>query len=99
MKKTAVIMNVGRGPVIDEQAMIRALQSGGIRGAALDVFEVEPLQADSPLYKMENVLLSPHCTDHTHTWLEDAMCFFLGQFKRYRWGKPLKNIVDKKAGY
>jgi phosphoglycerate dehydrogenase-like enzyme len=99
MKKTAVVMNVGRGPVIDEKALIHALQSGRIRGAALDVFEVEPLPSESPLYKMENVLLSPHCTDHTSTWLEDAMRFFLAQFQRFVAGQPLKNVVDKKAGY
>jgi phosphoglycerate dehydrogenase-like enzyme len=99
MKSTAVVMNIGRGPVIDEAAMIRALQAGRIRGAALDVFEVEPLPADSPLYRLENVLLSPHCADHTPTWLEDAMQFFLDQFDRFRNGEPLKNVVDKKLGY
>ena len=99
MKNTAVVMNVGRGPVVDEVALIRALQSGRIRGAALDVFEVEPLPADSPLWKLENVLLSPHSTDHTKTWLEDAMQFFIDNFERYTTGKPLVNIVDKRAGY
>ena len=99
MKKTAVVMNVGRGPVIDETALIHALESGRIRGAALDVFENEPLPAGHPLFKLENVLLSPHCTDHTPTWLDDAMQFFIDQFARYTKGEPLKNIVDKKAGY
>ncbi len=99
MKNTAVVMNVGRGPVVDEAALIRALQSGRIRGAALDVFETEPLAADSPLWKLENVLLSPHSTDHTRTWLEDAMQFFIDNFERYTTGKPLLNVVDKRAGY
>jgi len=99
MKKTAVVMNVGRGPVIDEEALIRALESGRIRGAALDVFENEPLPAGHPFFKMENVLLSPHCTDHTTTWLDDAMRFFLEQYERFASGEPLKNVVDKKAGY
>jgi len=99
MKNTAVVMNVGRGPVVDEAALIRALQSGRIRGAALDVFEVEPLPADSPLWKLENVLLSPHSTDHTKTWLEDAMQFFIDNFERYAAGRPLVNVVDKRAGY
>ena len=99
MKKTAVIMNVGRGPVIDEQALIRALEAGRIRGAALDVFETEPLPAGHPFYKLESVLLSPHCTDHTATWLDDAMLFFIDNFARYAAGEPLRNIVDKKAGY
>ena len=70
MKPTAVIINVGRGPVIDEPAMIRALESGRIKGAGLDVTSVEPLPADSPLYRLDNVLLSPHCADHTDTgWM------------------------------
>jgi phosphoglycerate dehydrogenase-like enzyme len=99
MKKTAVVMNVGRGPVIDEAALIRALESGRIRGAALDVFETEPLPARSPLYKLENVLLSPHCADHTADWLEQAMRFFVDNFARYASGEPLRNVVDKKAGY
>ena len=99
MKKTAVVMNVGRGPVIDEAALIPALQAGRIRGAALDVFEHEPLPAGHPLFKLENVLLSPHCTDHTTTWLEEGMQFFLDNFKRFVAGEPLKNVVDKHAGY
>ncbi len=99
MKSTAVVMNIGRGPVIDEAALIRALEAGRIRGAALDVFEKEPLPADSPLYRLENVLLSPHCADHTATWLEDAMQFFIDQFERYRNGEPLKNVVNKRLGY
>jgi len=99
MKRDAIIMNIGRGPVIDESAMIEALRSGRIRGAALDVFEVEPLPAESPLWEMENVLLSPHCTDHTRDWLADAANFFAEQLGRWRAGEPLKNIVDKKAGY
>jgi phosphoglycerate dehydrogenase-like enzyme len=99
MKKTAVVMNVGRGPVIDEAALIRALEAGRIRGAALDVFEVEPLPADSPLYKLRNVLLSPHCADHTADWLEQAMKFFVQNFTRFAAGEPLRNVVDKRAGY
>jgi phosphoglycerate dehydrogenase-like enzyme len=99
MKNTAVVMNVGRGPVIDEAALIRALETGRLRGAALDVFEVEPLPAGSPLYKLENVLLSPHCADHTSDWLEQAMQFFLDNFARYAAGEPLRNVVDKRAGY
>jgi phosphoglycerate dehydrogenase-like enzyme len=99
MKKTAVVMNIGRGPVVDEAALIRALESGRIRGAALDVFEAEPLPSDSPFYKLENVLLSPHCSDHTSDWLEQAMQFFLDQFSRFAAGEKLQNVVDKRAGY
>jgi phosphoglycerate dehydrogenase-like enzyme len=99
MKPTAVLMNVGRGPVIDEPALIRALQAGKIRGAALDVFTEEPLPADSPLFGFDNVLLSPHCADNTPTWNEEAMQFFLENFNRFATGEPLKNIVNKHAGY
>ena len=99
MKKTAVVMNVGRGPVVDEEALLRALESGRIRGAALDVFEHEPLPAGHAFFKFENLLLSPHCADHTTDWLEQAMKFFIDQFTRYAAGEPLRNVVDKKAGY
>ena len=99
MKKTAVVINVGRGPIIDEKAMIAALSEGRIRGAALDVFDEEPLPKDHPFYKMESVLLSPHCADHTAEWLDDAMRFFVIQFERYRLGEPLLNVVDKRLGY
>ena len=99
MKPSAVIINVGRGPVINEQAMINALSHNKIKGAALDVFDEEPLPADHPFYKLENVLLSPHCADHTPDWLDNAMRFFLAQFKKFRHGEPLLNVVDKKLGY
>jgi phosphoglycerate dehydrogenase-like enzyme len=99
MKPTAVIMNVGRGPVIDEAALVRALKENRIRGAALDVFDREPLPADHPFWKMDQVLLSPHCADHTEGWLNDAMEFFIANFHRFAKGEPLQNIVDKKAGY
>jgi phosphoglycerate dehydrogenase-like enzyme len=98
-KPSAVIINVGRGPVIDEKAMIKALSQHKIKGAALDVFDEEPLPAGHPFYKLENVLLSPHCADHTPDWLDNAMRFFIAQFERFRRGEPLLNIVDKKLGY
>ncbi|MCU1326676.1 MAG: D-isomer specific 2-hydroxyacid dehydrogenase, NAD-binding [Bryobacterales bacterium] len=99
MKPTAIIMNVGRGPVIDEAAMAEALRTKQIRGAALDVFEVEPLPADSPMWDLDNVLMSAHTADHTKTWLNDAIVLFLEQFGRWRRGEPLQNIADKRAGY
>jgi phosphoglycerate dehydrogenase-like enzyme len=99
MKKNAVVINVGRGPTIDEQAMIKALSEGQIRGAALDVFDQEPLPQGHPFYSLENVLLSPHCADHTPDWHENAMRFFLAQLDRFRRGESLLNVVDKKLGY
>ncbi len=101
MKRSAIVSNVGRGPVIDEAAMVRALQTGQIAGAVLDVYEEEPLPPNHPLWDMENVLLSPHCTDRTEDpdWLDLAMRVFVENFGRYVKGEPLVNIVDKRAGY
>ena len=99
MKPEAVVVNLGRGPVIDEAAMVRALASGRIKGAALDVFDNEPLAAGHPFWGMKNVLLSPHCADHTPDWTEQAMRFFLAQFERFVMGQPLENVVEKKQGY
>jgi phosphoglycerate dehydrogenase-like enzyme len=99
MQPHAVVVNVGRGPVIDEQALIDALSANRIRGAALDVFDTEPLPEGHPFYALENVLLSPHCADHTPDWLERAMQFFLEQFERFRKGETLLNVVDKRREY
>jgi phosphoglycerate dehydrogenase-like enzyme len=99
MKPDAVLINVGRGPVVEEAALINALSEKRIKGAALDVFDTEPLPEGHPFYKLENVLLSPHCADHTPDWMDQAMRFFLEQFERFRKGEPLKNVVDKKLGY
>jgi phosphoglycerate dehydrogenase-like enzyme len=99
MKNSAVIINVGRGPVIVESALIAALTEKRIRGAALDVFDVEPLPGGHPFYKLNNVLLSPHSADHIVGWADAAMNQFIENFERFRNGQPLENVVDKKAGY
>ncbi len=99
MRSTAVVINLGRGPVINEQALVQALSRNQIKGAALDVFDEEPLPLGHEFYKLENVLLSPHCADHTADWLDDAMQLFLEQLQRFQTGMPLMNIVDKKFGY
>ncbi|MGH9638996.1 MAG: D-2-hydroxyacid dehydrogenase [Bryobacteraceae bacterium] len=101
MKPSAVVMNVGRGPVIDEQALIQALREKRLRGAALDVFENEPLPPDHPFWDMENVLVSPHNTDRTRNpdWLDLSMQAFVENFLRYVSGQPLEKVVDKQAGY
>jgi phosphoglycerate dehydrogenase-like enzyme len=99
MKPSAIVMNVGRGPVIDETAMIRALTSGQIRGACLDVFEAEPLSPASPLWDMENVFISAHTADQTLTWMQESMDFFIAQLGRWRNGEPLENVVNKHRGY
>jgi phosphoglycerate dehydrogenase-like enzyme len=99
MKPNAVVINIGRGPVIEQAAMVRALESGRIRGAALDVFEQEPIPPGDPIYKLGNVLISPHCADHTKDWLDRAMRFFLEQYERFSAGQPLENVVEKHLGY
>jgi phosphoglycerate dehydrogenase-like enzyme len=99
MKSSGVIINVGRGPVIVESALIAALAEKRIRGAALDVFDVEPLPTGHPFYQLDNVLLSPHSADHVVGWADSAMNQFIENFERYRSGQPLENLVDKKAGY
>ena len=99
MKPEAVVINIGRGPVIDEAAMIRALSERRIKGAALDVFDREPLPEGHPFYSLDNVLLSPHCADHTPDWMDLAMRFFLEQFERFVKGEPLRNVVEKRLGY
>jgi phosphoglycerate dehydrogenase-like enzyme len=99
MKPTSVLINVGRGAVVDEVALIKALDDGKIRGAALDVFAVEPLPAGHPFYRMENVLLSPHTADHVQDFIHLAVEAFLENLKRFQTGQPLMNVVDKHAGY
>ena len=99
MKPGAVLVNVGRGPVVDEAALARALTERRIRGAALDVFETEPLPSGSPLWGLDNLLLSPHCADNTPGWLEAAMRAFLSNLERFRRGERLLNVVDKRLGY
>ena len=99
MKPSAVIINVGRGPVIVESALVAALKQGRIKGAALDVFDTEPLPSGHPFYRLPNVLLSPHSADHTVGWADLAIYKFIENFQRFRNGQPLDNIVDKCAGY
>ena len=99
MKSTAVLVNLGRGPVVVEDALIYALEEGWIRGAVLDVFDVEPLPKEHPFWAMDNVLLSPHCADNTANWLNEAMELLIDNFERYSTGKPLRNVTAKDLGY
>ena len=99
LKPEAVLINVGRGPIVDEAALLRALSGGTIKGAALDVFDTEPLPAGHPLYALENVLVSPHSADRTAGWLDSALQLFLENLARYQGGEALKNVVDKGRGY
>jgi len=99
MRPTGVLVNVGRGEAVDQAALVEALEQGRLRGAALDVFETEPLPAESPLWRLPNVLLSPHCADHVPGWVDEAMRVFLRQLERFRRGEPLRDVVDKARGY
>jgi phosphoglycerate dehydrogenase-like enzyme len=99
MKSNAVVINVGRGPVIDEHQLVLALTNQVIKGAALDVFDQEPLPRGHAFYSLDNVLLSPHCADNTPNWLEQSMDLFIAQFKRFQNGEPLFNVVNKELGY
>jgi phosphoglycerate dehydrogenase-like enzyme len=99
MKPSAVLVNVGRGPIVDEDALVKALTEGRIRGAALDVFTTEPLPPEHPFFGFDNVLLSPHCADNTPGWLESSMRFFLENLEHFRAGRPVLNPVDKRRGY
>ncbi len=99
MKPGGVLVNVGRGAVVDEAALLEALREGRIRGAALDVFETEPLPADHPLWSLPNVLLAPHCADNVPGWVEDSMHVFLKNLDLFRRGETLLNVADKSRGY
>ena len=99
MKPGAVLINLGRGPVVVEEQLILALREHRIRGAVLDVFDQEPLPAGHPLWSLDNVLLSPHTADHTDTWLQDAVELFLENYRRFAAGEALLNVTDKRQGY
>jgi phosphoglycerate dehydrogenase-like enzyme len=99
MKNSAVLINLGRGSSVEETALVEALREKRIRGAALDVFETEPLPPEHPLYTLDNVLLSAHSADRTPDWLERATRMFMENYGRFVRGEPLLNVVDKKAGY
>ncbi|MEZ5778605.1 MAG: D-2-hydroxyacid dehydrogenase [Paracoccaceae bacterium] len=99
MKPGAVLIDVSRGGVVAEQALIAALRGGHLKGAALDVFETEPLPVDHPLWGMENVILTPHCSSVYDGWDEKSVAMFAQNLGRYRRGEPLVNIVDPERGY
>lgn len=99
MKPSAFFINIGRGPIVQEQALISALRERRIAGAALDVFEREPLPADSPLYEFENVIITPHVSGTTPAYMDRAVPLFCENLHRYLRGEPLRNLVDKELGY
>jgi phosphoglycerate dehydrogenase-like enzyme len=99
MSPRTIIVNVSRGPLIDEAALLAALRSGSIAGAALDVFADEPLPRENPLWDMPNVLITPHTSGFRSDHWDAAADLFAENLRRYEDGRPLLNPVDKRAGY
>ncbi len=99
MKPTAYLINIGRGSLVDEEALVRALQNGWIAGAGLDVFATEPLPVDSRLWELPNVIFSPHIAGNFEGYNIRATELFCNNLRRYLDGKRLLNVVDKNKGY
>lgn len=99
MKPTAFLINVARGEVVDEAALLEALRSGRIAGAGLDVFATEPLPDDSPFWGLPNVVMTPHVGGSMDDYEGRALEIFLGNLGRFLRGEPLENVVDKARGY
>jgi phosphoglycerate dehydrogenase-like enzyme len=99
LRPSARVINVGRGALVVEPDLVDALQTGRIAGAALDVFAREPLPADSPLWTLPGVIVSPHMSGDLIGWRQELVEVFRDNLARYRAGEPLRNVVDKKLGY
>lgn len=99
MQPTAYLINIARGGVVDEAALAAALREGVIAGAGLDVFETEPLPADSPLWGLDNVIISPHVSGFTPRYDERATDLFAENLRRYVAGEPLLNRFNPQRGY
>ena len=99
MKESAVLVNVSRGAIVDEKALITALSSGQIGGAALDVFEEEPLPNTSPLWNLDNVIITPHLSGFTRDYHDKAALVFKENLRRYLENRPLLNQLDRAKGY
>ncbi len=99
MKPGARFVNVGRGELVVTSDLVGALRDGPLGGAALDVFDTEPLPPESPLWTMENVLISPHMSGDFVGWRNTLVEVFADNFRRWRAGEPLRNVVDKQLGY
>jgi phosphoglycerate dehydrogenase-like enzyme len=99
MRPDAYIVNIGRGEVIDEAALIEALKAGKIGGAGLDVFEKEPLPKESPIWDLENVILTPHMSGANRGYVDKACALFADNLRRFVAGQPLLNVVNPQLGY
>jgi phosphoglycerate dehydrogenase-like enzyme len=99
MKPTSVLVNVSRGRLVDDEALVAALEQGQIAGAGLDAFVREPLPSDHRFWHLPNVLMTPHVAAFGEDYWTAAVDFFLDNFARYRRGEPLLNVVNKTLGY
>jgi phosphoglycerate dehydrogenase-like enzyme len=99
MKPSAHLINMARGSVVKEKALISALRKNQIAGAGLDVFATEPLPKTHPFYTMPNVAMTPHTSGDTADYAQRAAELFLTNLRRYLSGRPLLNVVDKRQGY
>jgi len=99
MKPEVILVNLGRGGLVDEEALIESLREGRIAGAALDVFRDEPLPESSPLWEMPQVIVTPHISGLGPRYWERAVDLFARNLRAWRAGEPLINVVDKRAGY
>ncbi len=99
MKPSAYLINLARGAIVDSEALVEALTEGRIAGAGLDVFEQEPLPADSPLWDAPNLVITPHTSWSSDRVAERTVELFVENLRRDRAGEPLRNVVDLAAGY
>ena len=99
MKRGALLVNVARGKLVDDEAVIAALRDGRLGGAALDVFSQEPLAASSPYWDLPNVIVTPHTSGAMQDYWTPLVALFAGNLRRFEKGEPLLNVVDKVAGY
>ena len=99
MKKGAILVNVARGGMVDENALVDALESGHLDSAALDVTPDEPPKADSRLWKAPRLLITPHVGGQSKHRIDAMTEFFCDNLQRYRQGRPLRNLVDKRLGF
>jgi len=99
MRPSAHFVNIGRGQLVVEEALAGALRRRWIAGAALDVFETEPLTPDSPLWELPGLVVSPHMSGDTVGWRDELGAQFVELFELWAAGEPLVNVVDKRRGY
>lgn len=99
MKPGAILINMARGPLVVESALVEALRSGHLAGAGLDVTEIEPLPPESPLWELPNCIITPHVGGQSATRIDDMTDFFCENLRRWQTGRPLANLVDKQLGF